>query len=71
VKTAPPVISVASGSKTAIAWQGIAGFVFPVGGKFELQADYRYQGIGDTSHNSVFFAPADIGFKNKTTKSSC
>ena len=68
VKTAPPVISVASGSKTAFAWQGIAGFVFPVSDNFELQADYRYQGIGDTSHNSAFFAPSNIGFKNENNQ---
>ena len=68
IKTTPPSIRVANGSDTAFAWQALAGLTFPLSDNFELQADYRYRSIGDTTHSSAFFAPTNISAKDKNSQ---
>ncbi|MGQ0741232.1 MAG: OmpA family protein [Alphaproteobacteria bacterium] len=65
----PPSILLASGSETAFAWQAMAGLIFPLSDRFELQADYRYRSIEGTDHSSAFFAPSGISFDNLDSQS--
>jgi opacity protein-like surface antigen len=46
-------ISVIDHEESAFAWQLLAGISYAVNREFELQVDYRYTGIGDTSHHSA------------------
>jgi outer membrane protein OmpA-like peptidoglycan-associated protein len=69
IRTAAPSIVVASGSETAFAWQAIAGLIFPLSDRFELQADYRYRSIEGTDHSSAFFAPSGISFDDLDSQS--
>jgi opacity protein-like surface antigen len=44
----------AFGDDNAFTWQLIGGLTYAVDPNVDLQLDYRYQGVGDTSHNSNF-----------------
>jgi len=42
------------GTDTSFAWQLIAGLIWSVGPKFDLQLDYRYVTAGGTTHDVTF-----------------
>jgi opacity protein-like surface antigen len=42
------------GSDSSFAWQLIAGVIWSVSPRFDLQVDYRYVRIGETTHDLVF-----------------
>jgi outer membrane protein OmpA-like peptidoglycan-associated protein len=56
-------------SDTAFTWQAIAGFTVPLGKRFEVEADYRYQGLGNTNHTFFNGFNSPISLKNKTIQS--
>jgi outer membrane protein OmpA-like peptidoglycan-associated protein len=44
----------AFGDDSTFTWQLIGGLTYEVDPNVDLQLDYRWQGVGDTSHNSNF-----------------
>jgi outer membrane protein OmpA-like peptidoglycan-associated protein/opacity protein-like surface antigen len=55
------------GSQTVFTWQGIAGLTFALSDRWEIEADYRYQGIEGTDHDFIFAgltSPIDIHSKS-------
>lgn len=42
-----------TGSQTAFTWQAIAGLTWQFNPRWEIEADYRFQEIGDSSHDFV------------------
>jgi len=57
------------GSDSNFSWQLIGGLTVPMGDRFELQADYRYQGFGNTDHTFFNGFNSPIQLKNKTIQS--
>jgi OOP family OmpA-OmpF porin len=61
----------AFGDDSAFTWQLIGGLTYEVDPNVDLQLDYRYQGVGDTSHNSNFTGRSRItNFDIQTVKLS-
>ncbi|MGN6149826.1 MAG: OmpA family protein, partial [Rhizomicrobium sp.] len=58
------------GSDSTFSWQLIAGLTIPLGDRFELQADYRYQGLGNTDHTFFNGVNSPISLKNNTVQSA-
>ncbi|MEI9991718.1 MAG: OmpA family protein [Rhizomicrobium sp.] len=56
-----------SGGDTVFTWQAIGGLTFALSDHFELQADYRYQSIDDSSH--AFNAVSPFGLRDKDVQS--
>ena len=50
-----PILAITNeGTDTSFAWQLLAGLIWSVGPKFELQLDYRYVRVGETTHDVTF-----------------
>jgi outer membrane protein OmpA-like peptidoglycan-associated protein len=61
----------AFGDDSAFTWQLIGGLTYEVDPNVDLQLDYRYQGVGDTDHNSNFTGRSRIkDFNVQTVKLS-
>jgi outer membrane protein OmpA-like peptidoglycan-associated protein len=48
----PPFNKLAYDDDSAFSWQLLGGVTYEVDPNVDLQLDYRYQGVGDTRHNS-------------------
>lgn len=57
-------------SDTAFTWQAIAGLTVALGNRFEIEADYRYQGLGSTDHTFFNGLDSPTSLKNKTIQSA-
>ncbi|HEX4861476.1 MAG TPA: OmpA family protein [Rhizomicrobium sp.] len=54
------------GSQTVFTWQAIAGLTIALSDRWEVQADYRYQGLEGTNHDYVLLgvtSPIDMHAK--------
>lgn len=57
-------------TETAFTWQGIAGFTVILSDRFEIQADYRYQGISDTDHRFFSIGPSPLTLRDKSVQAA-